>query len=110
MYTKIHHHRQFDRMFPVQASEEIEYLVKESEVITGQPGRTFVISSADRLVYRIQWHPIGYQVQRLNAAGNTICTLNMVPDEFRAHSLGEAMRVGQLFAFSCETSKQRNMG
>jgi hypothetical protein len=79
--------------------------VKESEVITGQPGRTFIISSADRLAYRIQWHPIGYQVQRLDAVGNPICTLNMVPDEFQLHSVAEAMRTGQLFTFSCETSK-----
>jgi hypothetical protein len=105
MFAKIHHRQQSDRLFPVQAPEEIEYLVKESEILTGQPGRTFVISSADRLVYRIQWHPIGYQVQRLNAAGNPICTLNMVAEEFQSHSLGEAMRAGQLFAFSCETSK-----
>ena len=105
MFAKIHHPQQRDRMFPVQAPEEIEYLVKESEVITGQPGRTFIISSADRLVYRIQWHPIGYQIQRLDAVGNPICTLNVVPEEFQLHNLGEAMRAGQLFAFSCEARK-----
>ena len=79
MFATPHHRQQLDKMFLVQAPEEIEYLVKESEIVTGQPGRTFVIASADRLIYRIQWHPIGYQVQRLNAAGNTICTLNMAP-------------------------------
>jgi len=109
MFATTHHRQQLDKMFLVQEPEEIEYLVKESEIVTGQPGRTFVIASADRLIYRIQWHPIGYQVQRLNAAGNTICTLNMVPDEFQLHSLGEAMRAGQLFTFSCETSLRGNM-
>ena len=45
---------------------DIEYLVKESEVVTGNPGRKFVIYGADRLIYRIAWHPNGYHVQRLD--------------------------------------------
>ena len=45
---------------------DIEYLVKESEVVTGNPGRKFVICGADRLVYRIAWRPNGYQVERLD--------------------------------------------
>jgi hypothetical protein len=97
MFAEIHNSQQFDKMLPVQAPGDIEYLVKESEVITGQPGRKFVISGADYLVYRIQWHPIGYQVQRLDAAGNPTCTLTMLPGEFQMHSLGEALRAGQLF-------------
>lgn len=109
MFATNHNRQKLDKMFPVQAPEEIEYLVKESEIVTGKPGRTFVIASADRLFYRIQWHPIGYQVQRLNTAGTTVCTLNMAPGEFQLHGLGEAMRVGQLFTFSCETSKRGNM-
>ena len=97
MVAEIQNGQKFDKMIPVQAPGDIEYLVKESEVITGQPGRKFVISGADRLVYRIQWHPIGYQVQRLDAAGNPICTLTMLAGEFLMHSLGEALRAGQLF-------------
>ena len=38
------------RLLSVQAPEDIEYLVKESEVLTGRSGRTFVIAGADRLV------------------------------------------------------------
>lgn len=38
----------------VRAPEDIEFLVKESEVLTGKPGRTFVIAGADRLSYRVQ--------------------------------------------------------
>jgi len=37
------------RLLSVQAPEDIEYLVKESEVLTGRSGRTFVIAGADRL-------------------------------------------------------------
>lgn len=98
MFTAIHHGRKFDTMLPVRAPGDIEYLVKESEVITDQPGRKFVISGADRLAYRIQWHPIGYKVQRLDDADNPTCTLYMLPGEFHMHSLGEALRAGQLFS------------
>jgi hypothetical protein len=46
------------RLLSVQAPEDIEYLVKESEVLTGRSGRTFVIAGADRLVYRVHWQPL----------------------------------------------------
>jgi hypothetical protein len=84
-------------LVPVHATEDIEFLVKESEVIAGRFGRKFVIASADRLVYLIQWHLDAYQVQLLDHQGYPLCTLTMLPDEFEAHSLGEALRAGQLF-------------
>jgi len=40
------------RLLSVQAPEDIEYLVKESEVLTGRSGRTFVIAGADRSALR----------------------------------------------------------
>ena len=97
MFIAIHDGQEFDAMLPVHAAADIQYLVKESEVITGRPGRKFVISGADRLVYRIQWHPIGYKVQRLDDADMATYTLYMLAAEFHAHSLGEALRAGQLF-------------
>ena len=97
MFSAINESRKVGTMLPVRAPGDIEYLVKESEVITGHPGRKFVISGADRLVYLIHWHPIGYKIQRLDAAENPICTLDMLAGEFQVHSLGEALRAGQLF-------------
>ena len=97
MFIAIHDAQTFESMLPVRAAADIEYLVKESEVITGHPGRKFVIAGADRLVYQLQWHPIGCKVQRLDDAGNATCTLYMLHGEFHAHSLGEALRAGQLF-------------
>lgn len=85
------------KLVPVRATQDIEFLVKESEIITGRLGRKFVIASADRLVYRIHWHLDAYQVERLDHQGDPICTLTMLPDEFEAHILGEASRAGQLF-------------
>ena len=85
------------RLLSVQAPEDIEYLVKESEVLTGRSGRTFVIAGADWLAYRVHWHPIGVKVERLNAEGRVLGTQHLLPREFLGHSLIEALAAGQLF-------------
>ena len=81
----------------VQAPEDIEFLIKENEVLTGLAGRTFVIASADWLVYRVRWHPVGLKVERLDAAGQVLSTRHLLSAEFRRHSLMEALAAGQLF-------------
>ncbi|TXT31873.1 MAG: hypothetical protein FD131_796 [Rhodocyclaceae bacterium] len=84
-------------LLTVQAPEDIEFLVKESEVLTGRSGRIFVIASADWLTYRVHWHPIGLKVERLDATGQILSTSYLLPKEFRRHSLMEALTAGQLF-------------
>jgi hypothetical protein len=89
------------RLLMVQAPEDIEYLVKESEVLTGQAGRRFVIAGADRLDYRVHWHgrehPFGLKVERLDARGQVLSTRHLPLWEFLEHSLVEAQAAGQLF-------------
>ena len=53
MQTNLHTPRQSAPLLAVTAPEDIEFLVKESEVLTGQPGRIFVIAGAERLSYRV---------------------------------------------------------
>ena len=84
-------------LLPVRAPEDLEYLVKESEIVTGRPGRTFVIAGADRLAYRLQWHALGFQVERLDAHGRVVSTQHLQVWEFLEHSLVEAQAAGQLF-------------
>ena len=84
-------------LLTVQAPEDIEFLVKESEVLTGRAGRTFVIAGADWLAYRVHWHPIGLKVERLDEEGRILSTQHLLPREFLGHSLIEALAVGQLF-------------
>lgn len=97
MLPATYHRQQPGQMVAVHATEDIEFLVKESEVITGRLGRKFLIASADRLAYVIQWYPYGYQVQRLDQEDKPICKLTLRTSEFQQHSLGEALRAGQLF-------------
>ncbi|MEF8749541.1 MAG: hypothetical protein V5B31_17315 [Candidatus Accumulibacter propinquus] len=84
-------------LLTVQAPEDIEFLVKESEVLTGRAGRTFVIAGADWLAYRVHWHPIGPKVERLDAGGRVLSAQHLLPREFLRHSLIEALAAGQLF-------------
>jgi len=97
LFTATHSKDGRGSMVNVNACEDIEFLVKESEVITGRRGRKFVISGADQLVYLIQWSPDGYKVQRLDNKGNATSTLYVQPEELGSHSLGEALRAGQLY-------------
>jgi hypothetical protein len=59
-------------LLAVRAPEDLAYLVKESEIVTGRPGRAFVIAGADRPAYRLQWHPLGFQVERLDSRGRAL--------------------------------------
>lgn len=81
----------------VRAPEDVEFLLKESEVFTGKPGGTFVIAGADRLSYRVQWHPMGSTVERFDAHGQALSSQHLLRWEFLDHSVVEAQRAGQLF-------------
>ena len=93
------------RLLSVMAPEDIAYLVSESEVLTGQSGRTFVIAGADRLVYRVHWQQLtesggraaGPVVERLGANGEELSRQHLQLWEFLEHSLVEAQAAGQLF-------------
>lgn len=84
-------------LLTVQALGDIEYLVKESEVLTGQAGRSFVIAGADRLSYRVHWHPLGFKVERLGESGDVLNCQHLLLWEFAQHSLAQALACGQLF-------------
>ena len=81
----------------VSSPDDIEFLVKESEVLTDRPGRTFVVAGADRLVYRVQWYSMSCKVDRLDAEGRTLYSQHLLLWEFIDHSLVEALEAAQLF-------------
>jgi hypothetical protein len=82
---------------PVQTLGEIEFLIKESEVLTGHPGRQFVVASADRLAYQVYWHPLGFKVERMDSANHVLDTCHLLLREFSRHGLADALANGQLF-------------
>jgi len=84
----------------VSRIEDLEFLVKESEVLTGRSGRRFVVASANRLVYRVHWRSPALVIERLDEQG-TVCDRQfLLPWEFEHHVLAQAMASQQLFASS----------
>ena len=83
---------------------EIEFLVKESEVLTGCAGRVFVISGADQWAYRVRWHPANIEVERLDADGAILDTQHLLPGDFATHSVVEALMAGQLYTAPVRTA------
>lgn len=87
-------------LFPVASIDDIEYLVKESEVVTGLASRTFVVAGADRLFYQLSQHRKGFQLQRLDVSGRVLHSEHLLTFELLEHSLHEALQAGQLFVAS----------
>jgi len=102
MNAEIRYAEASPRMLAVRSTEDIEYLVKQSEILTGLPGRSFVIAGADRLTYRLLWHPMGFKVQRLDDQAKVLHTHHLATFEFLDHSLLEALHAGQLFTVPVE--------
>jgi hypothetical protein len=97
MHIRINHAARPPALLPVRDPADLEFLVKESELLTGRPGRRFVIAGADRLIYRLTWHPLGFTVQRLDTDGRALHAEQLLQFEFLDHSLLEALHAGQLY-------------
>ena len=78
--------------------EDLEFLVKESEVLTGRSGRRFVIASADRLYYQVHWRSPALVIERVDQRGAVCDRQFLLPWEFEHHPLAQAMDSRQLFA------------
>ena len=81
----------------VLAPEDIEFLIKESEVITGRPGRTFAVAGAGWQIFRLHWLQGVVKVDRLDTAGQVLSTERIPTRAFCGHRLIGALASGQLF-------------
>jgi hypothetical protein len=91
---------------PVSRVEELEFLVKESEVLTGHSGRRFVIASADRLYYQVHWRSPALVIDRHGA----VCDRQfLLPWEFEQHPLARAMDSRQLFATAIAANPEQGV-
>jgi hypothetical protein len=85
------------RLMPVLSERDIEYLVKESELFTGKPGREFVVTGAERLSYRVECQGAGLCVRRMHGGRPISEPMVMHPHDLADHTLGKALRCGLLF-------------
>lgn len=91
-------------MLPVGRIEDLEFLVKESEVLTGHGGRRFVIAGAERLHYLVHWRSPALVIERIDPNGKVFDQRFLLPWEFEEHPLALAMAARQLFALAIEAA------
>jgi hypothetical protein len=82
-------------LLPVRSVGEFEHLVKESEVLTGNAGRTFVVAGVDRPAYQVHADAAGFQIARLDGAvpHQWLATA----PELASHPIGHALACGLLY-------------
>ena len=76
---------------PVRGIEDLEFLVMESEVLTGRSGRRFVVASADRLHYLVHWRSPALVIERIDAHGVVRDRQLLLPWEFEEHPVAQAI-------------------
>lgn len=86
-----------DALLPVRSPQQMDHYLRESELITGSARRLFVIASADRLRYQVQWSPQGCHIERIDAQGHALNSVVLDCEEFLVHPLIDALRSGQLY-------------
>ena len=78
-------------LLPVRSLNDLDWFVKESEIITGNPGREFVVAGADQPTFRIQLDHIGYQIARVDRGEQAVAPVCATAPELVQHALGDAL-------------------
>ena len=81
----------------VRDAEDIVLLVKEAEIVTGKPGRQFVVAGPERQVYRVAVASFVFEVTPLDDGNEPIFTDVVMIEDLGQHRLGAALKSGRLF-------------
>lgn len=92
----------FSGLTAVRSNTDLQHLVKEAEVLSGLPGRRFIVAGADRLEYRISLGQCHLEIARIDPGGEALHMDVLSPEDLDLHQVGEALRNGQLFAAGVE--------
>ncbi|AEF88740.1 hypothetical protein DelCs14_1711 [Delftia sp. Cs1-4] len=84
-------------MVPVRDATDIDFLVKESEIVTGVAGRTFVVLGARNCAYRIELVPCGYLLDPLDDGGAGTGAQLVTAADWPLHAVARALRAGLVF-------------
>ena len=81
----------------VRSEADLAYLIKESEVITSQPGREFFAVLSDGVFrYRVSITSMGFEVSEVAQDSTGEC-FSLTSDSLPESSLGHAISQGRLF-------------
>ena len=90
-------HADAQALIRVRSLAELDWFVKESEMVTSQPGRCFIVAGADRQTFRVRIDVGGYEICCVDQPScDTACKLASTP-EIAEHTLGNALASGLLY-------------
>ena len=90
-------HARETKLVPVRTLNDLDWLVKENEIMTGESGREFVVAGADRPAYRVKFDLAGYQIQRVDDETGVALPLHATAPDLVGHALGSALASGLLY-------------
>jgi len=84
-------------LVPVRTLDDLDWLLKESEILTGARGREFVVAGADRPAYLVQIDHAGYEILRIDQDEACAAPLRATAPDLVHHTLGNALACGLLY-------------
>jgi len=84
-------------LVPVRTLDDLDWYVKEREMLTGEPGRVFVVDGKDALTYVVQLDQAGYLISPVRIAADPDLHATTVARDILGHALGNALRLGRLY-------------
>ena len=94
--------QQFGNHVAVNSVADVEYLIKESEIETGEPGRDFLLRVGEQmLAYRLMFDGTAFAVLGQTPTGLPV-NYAMLARELEQSQFGMAMREYRLFCTSLE--------
>ncbi|KQW02878.1 hypothetical protein [Rhizobacter sp. Root1221] len=92
------------KLAPVRTLTDLDWLVKEREILTGEPGREFVVLGADRPAYHVTLDTAGYQIQRVDDDSCAATPMHSTAPDLVRHTLGNALACGLLYTAALHQS------
>ena len=88
------------KLLQVRTVSDLEWFVKESEVVTGRPGRDFVVAGGDRPADQVRADAVGFEVLRIDLDPSGTARTHSSNAEFFQHPVASAMACGRLYTAS----------
>jgi hypothetical protein len=88
---------ELSKLLPVRSVTDLQWLVKESELVTGKPGRQFIVVGGDRPAYQVRLDASGFEVLRVDVDPLGTAPTHSSKPEFQQHPVASAMACGRLY-------------
>ena len=88
---------ELSKLLRVRNVADLAWLVKESELVTGKPGRHFIVAGGDRPAYQVRLDSSGFEILRVDVNPLGAAPTHSSKPEFLQHPIASAMASGRLY-------------